>query len=104
MAKKKEISAIKEDKLIHVFNNYYLGCDSLNIIVYKKFISKNDKTKFRADGFYVGGKALLHKLCDLYILEKVRDKTVVKTSNFKEIENFVNKIEEIKNEYNKIKI
>lgn len=105
MATKKEVKRIKESRgwePIHVFGKMYLGYDELNMIIMKKNISKTKKINFVNIGYYISGKALLSRLYDMYLMERLKDKTIVKPEILIGIESFVNKVEKIKAEFDEV--
>ena len=94
---------LMDSELIHVYDDIYLGYDELNMIVKRKIVSKKTKkVSFVNDGFFISGKALLSRLYNSYMLARVKDGTIVKSGALIGIENFINKVEEAKLEFEKI--
>lgn len=89
--------------LVHVFDEYYLDSDSLNIIICKERIIKSGKNKDNAVydnvGFYTSAKALLTGLISRYSIRYMND--IAKTGEFINIENFVKAVEEIEIKFEK---
>ena len=106
MATKKEVKETKKSKNwepIHVFGDIYLGYNELNMIIMKKNTNKKtERVTFTNNGYYISGKALLSRLYDMYLMERVKDKTIMKPEILVGIENFVNKVESIKSEFEKV--
>lgn len=93
----------EDSELIHVYDDIYLGYDELNMIVKRKKVSKKTKkVSFVSEGFFISGKALLSRLYDSYMLARVKDGTIVKPEALVGIENFINKVEKAKLEFERI--
>ena len=93
----------KESELVHIYDDIYLGHDELNMIVKRRRVSdKTKKITFVNEGYFISGKALLSRLYDSYLLERVKDGTIQSPEVLVGIENFVNKVEGIKAEYEKV--
>lgn len=97
-----KLTKVTEDDYIHVFDDIYLKYDELNIIIMRKSISKNNKVNFINEGYFISAKALLSNLYDKYALARIKDSTIYKTEVLIGIENFVNKVEKIKSEFDKV--
>ena len=92
-----------EEKLIHVFDDIYLGYDEYNIVIMKKKISKKTKrVTFVNEGYFISAKALLSNLYERYALARIKDETIVKSEILVGLENFVNKVEGIKADFEEI--
>ena len=92
-----------EESLIHMFDDIYLGYDELNMIIIRKNIAKKSKkVSFISEGYFISTKALLSSLYDRYALAKIKDDTIYKSEALVNIENFVNKVEGIKTDFNKV--
>lgn len=93
----------RSEKIIHVFGDIYLKSDELNMIIVKRKVSKKTKKiRYAEYGYFISAKALLSGLYDRYALERVQDGTIAKPETLIGIENFVNKVEECKIEFEKI--
>ena len=92
-----------EEDYIHVFDDIYLKYDELNMIIIRKSVSeKTKKISFINEGYFISTKALLANLYDRYALARVQDSTIYKSEVLIGIENFVNKVESIKAEFEKV--
>ena len=92
-----------KNELVHIFDEYYLDSDSLNMIICKERIIKSGKNKGNAVydniGFYTGSKALLTGLISRYSVRYMND--IAKTGEFINIENFVKAVEKIETKFEK---
>ena len=92
-----------KSKLVHVFDEYYLDSDALNIVVCKERIIDSGKNKgnvvYDNVGFYTGSKALLNGLINRYSVRYMND--IAKTGEFINIENFVKAVEKIEKKFEK---
>jgi|LGOV01.1.fsa_nt_gb hypothetical protein len=94
-----------EEKLIHVFDDIYLGYDEYNITIMKKKVSKKtEKVSFVNEGYFIGAKALFSNLYERYALARIKDETIIKPEILIGIENFVNKVEGIKADFDKVSV
>ena len=92
-----------EESLIHMFDDIYLGYDELNMIIIRKNVAeKSKKVSFISEGYFINAKALLSSLYNRYTLARIKDSTIYKTEALIGIENFVNKVEDIKAEFEKV--
>ena len=92
-----------EEGLIHIFDNIYLGYDEFNMIVVKRKVAKKtNNVSFVNEGYFISAKALLSSLYDRYALIRIKDSTIHKSEALIGIENFVNKVEDIKAEFEKV--
>ena len=92
-----------EESLMHIFDDIYLGHDELNMVIIRKSVAKKSKkVSFINVGYFISAKALLSNLYDRYALARIKDSTIHKTEALIGIENFVNKVENIKAEFDKV--
>ena len=103
MAGRKKVEKRTEKNLIHVFDDIYLGYDELNMIIIKRIVAKKSKNvSFVSEGYFISAKALLSSLYNRYALARIKDSTITKPEALVGLENFVNKVEDIKTEFEKV--
>ena len=88
---------------VHVFDEYYISNDSLNMIVFKKGVIQSGKNKgnekYSDDGFYTSSRALLNGLMRKYSVRYIKE--IVKTGNFINLESFVSAVEQVETKFAK---
>ena len=100
--RRKAVNKTKEG-LIHIFDDVYLGYDECNMIIVKRKVAKKtNNISFVNEGYFISAKALLSNLYNRYGLERIKDSTIHKPEILTGIENFVNKVEDIKAKFEKV--
>ncbi len=72
------------------------------VVVKKRIAKKTKNVSFINVGYFISAKALLASLYDRYALTRVQDGTIAKPEALIGIENFVNKVEGIKADFEKV--